>query len=117
VILSNISKDVIIGNDVHYADSWLSRLMGLMFHQSLNENQGLVLPQCKVIHTFFVSQALKVLVLDINKKLIDKFEIFPRKISKIYSKAYYFLEISQENKIYDLCELNDLITWQFKPRN
>jgi uncharacterized membrane protein (UPF0127 family) len=116
VILSNISKNTIIGTDVHYADSWLSRLIGLMFHQALNKNQGLVLPKCKAIHTFFVSQALKVLVLDINKKLIDKFEIKPQKISRIYSKAYYFLEISKENKIFDLCEKGDLITWQFKPR-
>lgn len=116
MILSNISKNIIIGNDVHYADSWLSRLIGLMFHQPLNENQGLVLPKCKTIHSFFVSQTLKVLVLDMDKKLIDKFEITPRKISKIYPKAYYFLEISEKNKTFNFCEKGDLITWQFKPR-
>jgi len=116
VILSNISKNTIIGNDVHYADSWLSRLIGLMFHKPLEANQGLVLPKCKAIHTFFVSQTLKVLVLDINKKLINKFEISSGRISRIYPQAYYFLEISKENKNFDLCDKGDLISWQFKPR-
>ncbi len=101
-----------IGTDVHYADSWLSRLIGLMFHQALNKNQGLVLPKCKAIHTFFVSQALKVLVLDINKKLIDQFEIKPSKISKYYRTAYYFIELSEKNVVYDQVETGDEISWK-----
>jgi uncharacterized membrane protein (UPF0127 family) len=82
-----------------------------MFHLPLNTNEGLVIPKCKSIHTFFVKQSLKILVLDINKKLVNKFKIKPSKISKIYREAYYFVELSEKNIVYDLVELGDEISW------
>jgi uncharacterized membrane protein (UPF0127 family) len=58
-----------------------------------------------------VKQTLKILVLDINKKLIDKFEIKPSKISKIYNKAYYFIELSEKNTVFDSVEIGNEISW------
>lgn len=115
MILRNISKNILIADSVHYADSWLARLIGLMFHLPLNINEGFVIPKCKSIHTFFVKQTLKILVLDINKKLIDKFEIKPSKISKIYREAYYFIELSEKNTNFDRVELGNQISWSHRP--
>ena len=34
------------------ARSWLQRMVGLLSRKSLSEDEGLVIPQCRCIHTF-----------------------------------------------------------------
>jgi uncharacterized membrane protein (UPF0127 family) len=54
----------IIAAGVMPADTFLKRLMGLMFRKSLAEGQGLLLSPCYQIHTFFMYIELDIVFLN-----------------------------------------------------
>lgn len=50
--------------DVELADSFFSRLRGLMFRRRLNEGCGLLLAPCNSVHMLFMRFAIDVIYLD-----------------------------------------------------
>ncbi|MCK4400801.1 DUF192 domain-containing protein [bacterium] len=55
-----------IGDDIIIADTWLRRTKGLIGHAKLDSGEGLLIPNCKAIHTWFMRFAIDVVFMDKN---------------------------------------------------
>ncbi len=87
-----LNNDTILEN-VYLADSYISRLKGLMGRSKIDFNEGLLIRPCNSIHTFFMKFNLDIVFIDENFKVIDiYFDLAPWKISKIYKDAKFVIE-------------------------
>jgi uncharacterized membrane protein (UPF0127 family) len=89
------SKDgEVICPNMAIADNIFSRLMGLMFSESLPGCDGLLISPCNSIHTFFMLYSLDVVFLDRNFKVVKAvYDLRPWRLSWIYFKAHQVLEM------------------------
>lgn len=61
------------------AKSFKDKLLGLMYKKNIN--YGILLKNCKSIHTFFMLEPIDVLLLDKENKILSiKRNVFPNKI-------------------------------------
>ena len=93
IIINNQKIELINGN------TFSKRLIGLMFKKNIKE--GLFLPNCHSIHTFFMKESIDLIMLNHNYEVIDWQENFP--INKIYYKkgVQHIIELPQ-NTIHNL---------------
>jgi len=79
---------------IENANSYFTRMMGLMFRKNLPENRGLLLDPCNQIHTFQMKFPIDAVYLT-NDDVIIKIEtsIAPRKICKNVKNAKKVLEL------------------------
>ena len=79
---------------IENADSFFTRMMGLMFRKSLPENRGLLLYPCNQIHTFQMKFPIDAIYLS-EDDVIVKIEasIPPRKVCKTVKTAKKVLEL------------------------
>ncbi|MBI2027074.1 MAG: DUF192 domain-containing protein [Deltaproteobacteria bacterium] len=112
-VLRANNKEIIVAN-LNIADSFFSRLKGLLGTKKLPEDTGLLLNPCQSVHTFFMNYPIDVIFLD-KKNNIVGFEknMKPYRVSKFYVKAHKALESnvglidSKCLKIGDLLEIED----------
>lgn len=94
VKIYNKSKDSIIAENGKIAISFLSRLKGLMFKKELKKGEALIIKPCNSIHTFFMNFPIDVVFMNKNDKVVKVIErMKPYRISKIYFKANYVIEL------------------------
>lgn len=85
----------VIAQHIECADTFLSRLRGLMFRQKLLPQTALLLDPCPQIHTCFMRFAIDVLFLDADNRVVAVLEnLKPWRMSKFYARARRTLEFS-----------------------
>ncbi len=77
------------------ADSFLTRLKGLMFKKGLNEKEGLLLKHCSSIHCFFMRFNIDAVYLNGDFTVVGKETVRPWHIGKMFSGAKHVLEVSE----------------------
>ncbi len=84
----------LIAQHVECADTFLSRLQGLMFRRRLPPQTALLLDPCPQIHTCFMRFAIDVIFLDKENHVIAVLEnLKPWRMSKFYARARRTLEL------------------------
>lgn len=74
------------------ASSFKDKLIGLMFKKNIN--YGLLLKNCRSIHTFFMKDAIDVVAVDEKYKIIDKRKnVLPNKILIFNKKVKHIYEL------------------------
>jgi hypothetical protein len=75
------------------ADSFLSRMIGLLNRSSLSSGEALVITHCQSIHMMFMRFAIDVVFVDKNDEVIGLVEkIKPFCFSPIFFKSSYAVE-------------------------
>lgn len=69
-MIVNISKDTVIVEDMQIADTFFSRLKGLLGTNSLPLGRGLVIRPCNSVHTWGMRYPLDVLFVDKNNVVL-----------------------------------------------
>jgi len=64
MIVRNVTRGLVLGDAVRQADSFISRLKGLMFTPRLESGQGLLIRPCQAVHTHFMRFSIDVIFLD-----------------------------------------------------
>lgn len=98
--------------EIKIANTFLKKLIGLMFKKNID--YGLLIPNCKSIHTFNMRKPIDVLLLDSNYMvlMINK-NVKPNKILNFYTKEKhpYILELpegsSKKIKVLDVIDINN----------
>lgn len=91
---STLMTGEIIAQHVERADTFFSRLAGLMFRKALAPQAALLLDPCPQIHTCFMRFAIDVLFLDKDNRVVAVLENFkPWRMSRFYTKARRTLEL------------------------
>ncbi len=65
-LLNRSKQNFEIAAELRVAESFSSRLKGLMFDQSMKQNSALWIKQCKSIHTCFMNFAIDSIFVDKN---------------------------------------------------
>jgi uncharacterized membrane protein (UPF0127 family) len=87
-------KDFEICKEAKIAESFFSRLVGLMFQEKMDGFDGLLITQCNSIHTFFMQYSLDLVFLDKNYKVVKVLENkSPWRMSLMYFSATQVLEV------------------------
>ena len=82
-----------LGKDIHLAESFFSRLKGLMFKGRIR-GDGLLIRPCNSIHTFFMKFNLDVVFLSRDFKVVKIIRRMPPwRMSKVYFNAFQVLEL------------------------
>lgn len=88
------SDGLVLAQHVELAQSFRTRLFGLMFRKSLPDGHGLWLEPCKQIHMFFMRFAIDVIFLDERGLVVYRAEHFkPWRVGPMVWKAKGALEL------------------------
>lgn len=92
--LVNLRTGEIIAGRVKKADSFCSRLVGLMGKKSMPEGSALVLKPCKSVHTFFMRFSIDVAFLDQGGRVLHVItEMPPFRVSPYVKEAWTVVEL------------------------
>ncbi len=92
----NKSQDNLISNQATLADTFFSRMIGLLKHTSLPRNEALIITHCNSIHMFFMKFPIDVIFVDKKDKVVGLVErIKPNRLSSTYWKASYAIELAE----------------------
>lgn len=69
-LLANITRNTRLAANLRKADSFLSRLKGLLGTASLPEGEALLIVPCSSVHTFGMSYPIDVLFVDANHRVV-----------------------------------------------
>lgn len=103
---------LLIGNKVFtvkVADSFFSRLLGLMGKKEMNDTQALLITKCNSIHTFFMRFNMDAVFVDKNmvvKKAVKS--IKPCSVAAEWSSSAVLEFMSKGNERTKVCE-NDIV--------
>ena len=90
----NVSKDITIAANAILADSFFSRMKGLLGKTSLDVDEALVITKCNSIHMFFMRFAIDVIFLDKKNQVVGLVKnIRPFQMSRIFWKATTAVEL------------------------
>ncbi len=91
--ITNLTRTMLIADHALMADTFVSRLIGLLDRNSLKKSEALVLTRCQSIHMLFMRFSIDVIFLNKGKKVVGILEnIKPFQFSRIYPSAYYAVE-------------------------
>ncbi len=81
--------------DLRIANTFLSRLIGLLNRKSLSYQEGLLFPKCNAIHMIGMRFSIDVVFMDKDGKVVKVLEKFPpgRVMFWPVKGAYYTLEV------------------------
>ncbi|MDW2796669.1 DUF192 domain-containing protein [Clostridium boliviensis] len=77
------------------ADTFLKRLLGLMFRPGLNEGNGLLLDSCSRIHTCFMRFPIDVVYLDHGNKVLKRETVYPWRLGSFVKGTRKILELNK----------------------
>lgn len=94
LVCRNITKGTLIADKVRKADTYFSRLLGLLPQKSLLPGEGLWIIPCKDIHSIGMRFVFDAIFLDKDLTVVHIIEqMQPMRISPLVRKAHTVLEI------------------------
>jgi len=97
-------NNIVLANNVIFADTFLLKLVGLLRHRKLQNGEGLLLNHCKQVHTFGMKFNIDVIFLsNLGEVIYIENNMRPGRMSKYIRKAFAVLELkagtAMENNI------------------
>ncbi|MEW5979824.1 MAG: DUF192 domain-containing protein [Acidobacteriota bacterium] len=92
----NTSRQQTVATDLVVADTFWSSLVGLMGRKSLKAGQGLWIPHCQSVHTFWMRFPIDVIFLDERNVIIHAIQCLkPFRVSRHVSRAIGVIELPE----------------------
>jgi uncharacterized membrane protein (UPF0127 family) len=108
--ITNTGKNIVLADQARIADTFLTRLVGLLGRKALARGEALVLIPSNSIHSFFMRFCFDAIFLDQEKKVVGLLSGFkPFRISKIYFKACMTIELPYGTILASQTQPGDLI--------
>ena len=93
MILFNATKNTVLSNRCHFANTVLKRMVGLLNRRKFADGEGLLLDRCYGVHTFGMRFPIDVLFLDKDLRVIRAVRSLPPYRTCVVRKAVYVLEL------------------------
>ena len=91
----NKSKEILIAQRGKLANTFFTRMMGLLNRDSIDPDEALIIIPCKSIHMFFMRFPIDVVFVDKELKVVGMVEnIQPFRLSPTYRKAGFAIELA-----------------------
>src|SRR3989344_2443257 len=90
----NKSKNTVIAQNASLADTFSTRMKGLLGRQELSAGEALVITKCRSIHMFFMRFAIDAIFVDNQDRVVGLVEnIKPFCLSPIFLHSRYVIEL------------------------
>ncbi len=90
----NKTKNIALASRAVLADTFFSRLTGLLNRNSLSEGEALIITRCQSIHMFFMRFAIDVIFVGRDNRVVGIVEhIQPFQLSPVFFKSHYAIEL------------------------
>lgn len=90
----NKTKNTILASGAVLADTFVSRLTGLLNRDSLTEGEALIITRCQSIHMFLMRFSIDVVFVDRDNCVVGIVEhIQPFQLSPVFFKSHYAIEL------------------------
>ncbi len=87
-------NDQIISEKVKVAETFFSRLVGLMFKSNMNGYDSLLIKKCNSIHTFFMRFSIDAVFLNSDFEIVKIYRFMkPWRMTRMVFKATQVLEL------------------------
>lgn len=93
VHVDSAQSPTLLSSKCLWAQSSWSRMVGLLNHSKLEEEEALLIEPCKQVHSFFMRFAIDVAFLDKDDVVIATSSLHPWRMSRLYWKARKVLEL------------------------
>jgi uncharacterized protein len=111
--VTNQTKSKLLGDKIGRADSFGSRLQGLMGVKELPMGHGLHIAPCNSIHTFFMRIDIDAIFLTKELKVVHvTHSMVPWRAGKIHFSAHSVLELPSGTAKASGIELGDLLVFE-----
>lgn len=91
---TNLTRNIVLAEEVKLANNFFTRLRGLLFTDSLANGHGLLIKPCNSIHAIGMTYAIDALFLDKENTVVGILPDFqPWKVSAIFFRAHSCLEL------------------------
>ena len=96
VFIINTTKNTTIARNGAVADTFLSRMTGLLSRKTLLKDEALVITRCQSIHMLFMRFAIDAIFVDKNNCVVGLVKgIKPFRLSAVFFKASYVIEVPE----------------------
>ena len=90
----NRTRNTVLADKARIADSFVSRLVGLLNRSGLNQGEALVLAPSNSIHSFFMRFTFDAILLNRNQRAVAMIPGFkPFRVSRVYLNAVTTIEL------------------------
>ena len=90
----NTTKNTVIAQDVRKADTFFSRMIGLLNKTSLLKGEALIITHCQSIHMFFMRFAIDAIFINKDDCVVGLVKnIKPFQLSPIFFRSSYVIEV------------------------
>ena len=94
VRVTNLERDSVLGERVEMAETWWSRLRGLLGHPALERSEGLLIRPCRAVHMVGMRYPIDVAFLDPGGRVLAAYaELAPGRLSRYHRRATAALEL------------------------
>jgi len=110
VSISNTTKNTLIAQKGVVADTFLSRITGLLNRTSLPQGEALIITRCNSIHMFFMRFVIDAIFVDKNDYVVGLVRrIKPFRLSPIFFHSNYVIEVPDGVIVQSETEIGDKI--------
>lgn len=90
----NTTRNTLIASKIITADSFFSRLRGLLGRKSLEKEEALLIPRCIAVHTFFMKFSIDIIFIDSDSNVTKTMKnLRPFRISSCFTGTYSAIEL------------------------
>ena len=91
----NATKKTIVATEVKIANTFITRLIGLLNRKSISPEEALIIYGCRSIHMFFMKFSIDVIFMNKENRIVGLVEnIKPFRVSPTFLKSYYAIELA-----------------------
>lgn len=114
--LQNLTKDIEVLDDIIIAESFFSRLKGLLGKKGLDKGQGLVIRPCNSVHTIGMKFSIDLAFVNEDNQVIHIIQdLKPGKLSPIIKGSKFVIEVASGEFSHDNLEIGDIIEIKSQP--
>ena len=103
------NKEKVVSRKAQVADSFFSRLIGLMFKESIGQDEALIFYNATSIHTFFMRFPIDIVFLDKNKRIIRICRALAPWKMVFCPKAYITIEFPADQASKNTLKMGDFL--------
>lgn len=106
----NLRNNAVLAEKARIADSFFSRLTGLLNRRSLEKGEALILSPSNCVHSFFMRFRIDAIFLDKSGKVVGLLPSFkPFRTSRIYFNSSVTIELPENSIKSSQIQLGDTI--------
>jgi uncharacterized membrane protein (UPF0127 family) len=111
-MLVNVTRQTTLAERITLADTFVSRLAGLMGRSQLPNGEGLVISPCSSVHTFFMRFAIDVIFIDREYRVIRTIPAMrPFRFSPYVRSARQVVELPTGTIERSQTRVGDILRW------